>query len=222
MQSVHPWIGSRVTPGTALATKTISRVLVKNVTKSWYIICVFRRPYPTDMDLRSGWLSRAELPLAQQLQVRWSAGQWTENWTLDHLVLYFDRKHNFSPCSMSLLKVLGNVHPLHRQHLAKARLQASGSFLYRINVSSVGMSWPQWWYSFSLQVSSVGMLGVRLSWMLEEVFPLCPLTLGVEAGGWGMRWRSWAQTAPAAPPPTATKQKPLFHISTLPSSILKI
>merc|ERR1712083_452378 len=27
-----------------------------------------RRPYPTDMDLRSGWLSRAELPLAQQLQ----------------------------------------------------------------------------------------------------------------------------------------------------------
>merc|ERR1719221_609634 len=27
-----------------------------------------RRPYPTDMELRSGWLSRAELPLAQQLQ----------------------------------------------------------------------------------------------------------------------------------------------------------
>ena len=29
---------------------------------------VVRRPYPTDMELRSGWLSRAELPLAQQLQ----------------------------------------------------------------------------------------------------------------------------------------------------------
>merc|ERR1719491_713468 len=27
-----------------------------------------RRPYPTDMELRSGWLSRADLPLPQQLQ----------------------------------------------------------------------------------------------------------------------------------------------------------
>ena len=55
--------------------------------------------------------------------------RWDEVLAVDHLVLYFDRKHNFSPCSMSLLKVLGNVHPLGRQHLAKARLQASGSFL---------------------------------------------------------------------------------------------
>jgi mediator of RNA polymerase II transcription subunit 4 len=34
-----------------------------------------RRPYPTDLELRSGWLSRAELPLAQQLQHVAAQGQ---------------------------------------------------------------------------------------------------------------------------------------------------